>query len=232
MMTYLQGVLKAYGLLPLTEDAFVMVEVNGVGYQALTSQRALGQMAHHPVESPIQLYTHMVVRPEQWTLVGFPTHEERDLFVLLQGASGVGVKVALAILSALSVSEIAQAIVSQNHKALTAAKGVGPRLAQKLILDLKEKLTAWQKTAPARQRLNPSGQLGHTLPGSDSESAAGFNWPRTPAYQDAEAVLLSLGYSEAEVWDSFQQSLATNPVEGAVDAETVLKTALQWLATR
>ena len=207
MISFLKGTLVGK-MADSPRGALFWVDVHGVGFEVLSSRRSVESAAH--AGEAIQLYTSLVVREDSMTLVGFNTHEERDLFNILQSASGVGVKVALALLSALSVSEIAQAVVAGNHKPLTQAKGVGPKLAQKMTLDLKEKMMSWRQDA-VPTTLEPAFQA-------------------TPAFSEAEAVLLSLGYSYEEVVRSFkalQQNASTTD-----NAETILKESLHWLATQ
>lgn len=211
MISYLKGILAAKGELP-TGGAYWVVDVQGVGYQVLTSERGAAQAG--PVESPIQVFTSLIVREDLMQLVGFLTREERELFEILSSASGVGVKVALAVMSALSVSEIAGAIVSGDHKRLTMAKGVGPKLAQKLTIELKDKLTQWR---------------GSRFTGAMAQAAEGYQTlPDIPAIQEAETVLVSLGYSLHEVQTALLNLGKT--IESAA-AEDVLQQALKWLAT-
>lgn len=208
MFTFLKGVLVSKA-----EDsmrgAYFVVEVHGVGFEVLSSRRSVASSPS--VGETVQLFTALVVREDAMFLVGFNSKEERDLFSILQNASGVGVKVALALLSTLSVSEIAQAVVSENYKPLTAAKGVGPKLAQKMVLDLREKMSAWREAA-----IDALGSDVH-LPVVDK------------SYIEAETVLLSLGYTREEVMRSFsavQQAMT----EKSPSSETVLRESLRWLA--
>lgn len=206
LFTFLKGHLVAKAQ-QSPRGAYFVVEVQGIGFEVLTSERSVASSP--PAGETVQIFTTLVVREDALTLVGFNTKEERDLFVILQNASGVGVKVALALLSTLSVSEIAQAVVSENFKPLTAAKGVGPKLAQKMVLDLREKMTTWRETA---MDLETQGE-----------------WPQVTdkAFVEAETVLLSLGYTREEVIRSFQAlQLGASPT-----SETVLKESLRWLAT-
>jgi Holliday junction DNA helicase RuvA len=166
------------------------------------------------VGEPIQVYTSLIVREDAMTLVGFMTKEERDLFNILQSASGVGVKVALALLSTLSVSEIVQAVVSANYKPLTAAKGVGPKLAQKMTLELKEKMADWREYA-----LECSQQI----------IEGGAHVPDSEAYIEAETVLLSLGYTQDEVMRSLS-AVHQESTEKSLNSEEILRDALRWLS--
>ncbi len=213
MLSFVRGTLVSKAL-ESPRGAFFLVDVHGVGFEVLSSARSVDS-APLPGEA-VQLFTSLIVREDAMFLVGFNTKEERDLFNILQSASGVGTKVALSLLSALSVSEIAQAVVSNNHKVLTQAKGVGPKLAQKITLDLKEKMMSWRTGEFASPAYVPPS------PG------------RQAAFQEAEAVLLSLGYAPDEVARSFQ-ALESAGMAGSAEndpgaSERILRESLRWLA--
>ncbi|MBX2861763.1 MAG: Holliday junction branch migration protein RuvA [Vampirovibrio sp.] len=211
MISFLRGTLITKA--PASpKGAYFVVDVHGVGFEVFTSQRSV--LSAGTEGSEVLIHTFLVVREDAMTLVGFNSREERDLFSILQGASGVGLKVALALLDTLSVSEVAQAVVSGEHKLLTAAKGVGPKLAQRIVLDLKEKMTTWRQSA---------------IQQADLESTkSGLTVPQTDAFTEAETVLLSLGYTPLEV----QKSLAaiSGQQADATTSENILRDSLQWLA--
>lgn len=215
MYAHLTGTVVKLSQTPL-KGTLVVLEVNGIGYLVHTVPRTASQLATGQTAT---LYTHLVVQETVLDLIGFTTVEERDLFTLLIQASGVGARVALAILSDLSVSEIVQAIVADQHKILTTAKGVGPKLAQKLVLELREKMAAYKDT------LAFSGTLSGAGVGDFSDASP---LPAGQAVEEAQAVLLSLGYSPAEVHASLKES--TNALGSETTAEAYLQRALQWLA--
>lgn len=191
--------------------AYFEVNLHGLGMEIMSSQRSVESAP--ALGETVMLYTAMIVREDSISLVGFNSREERDLFNILNSASGVGPKVALALLSALSVSEIAQAVVSEQHKILTAAKGVGPKLAQKMTVDLKEKMTRWRQE-DTHTAIQPATK-------TDND-----------AFREAEAVLLSLGYSLSEVSQSFggiEKDLGIQPESAS--SEEILQSSLRWLAT-
>jgi Holliday junction DNA helicase RuvA len=206
MLSFLKGLLvnKAY---ESPKGAYFLVDMHGMGFEVLTSHRSIESSPL--VGAQIQLFTALIVREDAMFLVGFNTKEERDLFNILQSASGIGTKVALSLLSALSVSEIAQAVVSNNFNLLTKAKGVGNKLAQKMTLELKEKMMNWR-----------SADFVSGL------EAAGLSNP-SESFVEAESVLLSLGYQQEEIQRSFKA------IEGDVEkdsSEIVLRESLRWLA--
>lgn len=213
MYSYLKGILTHKGEL-LGGGHTLIVEVAGVGYQVLTSGRAWLEAPAAPAE--VTVYTSLVVREDAMQLVGFFTREERELFEILTSASGVGAKVAFALLGCLSVPQLASAIVSSDVPTLTAAKGVGPKLAQKMALELKEKLT---KFRDERLSALPKGDARRDMP------------TMTGAFQDAEAVLLSLGYDLQEIRGGVKAVVDTYPQSVAFSAEEALQHILKWLAT-
>lgn len=115
----------------------VLVEVGGVGYRVLVPVSALQTLAPG---TPAFLFTHLHVREDAMVLYGFPTRDERDTFEVLLGASGVGPKLALAILSVHQPSSLRRALLEDDLDALTLVPGVGKRTAQRLLVDLKARL--------------------------------------------------------------------------------------------
>jgi Holliday junction DNA helicase RuvA len=115
----------------------VLVEVGGVGYRVLVPSSALPTLQPG---TPAFLFTHLHVREDAMVLYGFPTRDERDTFEVLLGASGVGPKLALAILSVHQPSSLRRALLDDDLDALTLVPGVGKRTAQRLLVDLKARL--------------------------------------------------------------------------------------------
>ena len=115
-----------------------VVLASGVGYEVLVSASTLGTLP--PAGNRARLLTHLHVRDDAMTLFGFATEAERELFLLLLGVGGVGPKMALAILSALSPEAFRHAVLEGDADAITVVPGVGKRIAARIVLDLKEKL--------------------------------------------------------------------------------------------
>ncbi len=124
-------------LLTAGADA-VMVDVGGVGYEVAVTGRTFGELP--VVGSEIVLHTHLHVREDQMALFGFTTADDRDLFRLLMGVSGVGPKVGLAILATMTADDLRRVVATDDAAALTAVPGIGNRSAQKLLLELRPKL--------------------------------------------------------------------------------------------
>lgn len=126
------------GKLIQKDNGFMVVDNNGIGYLINTSLSSLQNAGE--VGSDITVYTYLSVREDAHDLFGFTTIEEKNMFLSLVSVSGVGPKAALAILSVASPADIAVAIVTDNTKLITKAAGVGPKLAQRIILELKDKM--------------------------------------------------------------------------------------------
>jgi holliday junction DNA helicase RuvA len=168
MIAFLRG--KIAGRNP---DSLI-VDVNGVGYLVYAP---VGVIAKAKSGAEVTLHTHLVVREDSMTLYGFTEVVEERLFQTLIGVNGVGPKVALALLSILKSDELSYAIASGNAAALARAPGVGQKLASRIVLDLRDKLTT---AAPV------------SVPGVESEEVV--------------AALMGLGYSQAEAVDAVARS--------------------------
>lgn len=154
-----------------TEADCAVVETGGIGYRIYTTTQSL---LHIKTGQQTKLFCQFVVREDSHTLYGFITPEEKEMFVRLTGVSGIGPKAALAVLSAMKVSELAAAIITSNENALTKVSGIGKKTAQRIIIDLSERI-----------------QTAEILDSGGAEGTAGT---------EAEAVgaLVSLGYNRAE----------------------------------
>jgi len=162
----------------LDEDGLVL-DVNGVGYLVATSAQTLRALP--AVGEPAELLIETQVREDAIKLYGFLTAAERDWFRLLQSVQGVGAKVALGILGTLSPESLSTAVARQDRATMARAPGVGPKLAARLVLELKDK-------APALG----AGELG----AADAIAESGSKLPK--AAEDAILALVGLGYSRAQ----------------------------------
>ncbi|MEG0769622.1 MAG: Holliday junction branch migration protein RuvA [Ruthenibacterium sp.] len=187
-------------LLEKTPDEAV-IDCTGVGYLVFIPSTTAGALP--AVGEPATLYTSMNVTDNAVSLYGFADKESRAMFSMLTGVSGVGPKVGLAILSALSCQRIALSISAGDHKALTAANGVGPKLAQRLVLELKDK-------------------MGRGMAGGISLSDLNSATPMaTGAVAQAIAALTSLGYTGTEA----AQAVAS--IDDTLPAAEIIRVALQ-----
>ena len=160
----------------------VVVDVGGVGYEISVATRTFADLPG--VGSETVLYTHLHVREDQMALFGFSTSDDRDLFRLLLGVSGIGPKVGLAILSTMGADDLRRVVVTDDVAALTAVPGIGKRSAQKLLLELRPKLEV------ADADMHASGPLG-----------------------EVRAALDGLGYQPDEIGDALRQLPHDLPVE-------------------
>ena len=123
-----------------TRDS-VLIDVQGVGYQVRLSERHLNNLDLRPGE-PIELTTHLLPREDALELYGFSSPQEKEIFLQLTRVSGIGPRTALAIFSALELQDVIRAVVSNQPKVLSQAPGIGAKTAQRIILELKEKVFA------------------------------------------------------------------------------------------
>ncbi len=215
MIGKLKGVVDAVG----TDD--VVLDVNGVGYLVACGARALSRMPSPGEAATLHIET--IVREDLIRLYGFLTEEERAWFVRLTDVQGVGAKVALAILDVLGPGEIAQAIVSEDKASVSRAQGVGPRLAQRIVTELKG------KDGPAtRYGAHASGPLGASAAPAGANGAAGPAATGDFARRaDAVSALINLGLEPNEA------RAAVMAAEGALGADAgldaILKSALKEL---
>ena len=174
MIGKLKGVIDSYG-----ED-FVILDVNGVGYVVQCSVRTLQNLPRPGEAASLAIETQ--VREDAIRLFGFTSDSERDWFRLLQTVQGVGAKVALAILGTLATGELATAIGTQDKAMIGRAPGVGPKLAQRLVSELKDKVPVFGHVDPAVIKLT----------GADETKGA----PKP--VQDAISALVNLGYGRPQ----------------------------------
>ena len=174
MIGKLKGIIDSYG-----ED-FVILDVHGVGYVVQCSSRTLQKLPQAGEAASLSIETH--VREDAIRLYGFASDGERDWFRLLQSVQGVGAKVALAILGVLSPGELATALATQDKAMVGRAPGVGPKLAQRIVSELKDKAPAFASIDTTVMR----------LAGEDEAKTA----PKP--VQDAISALVNLGYGRPQ----------------------------------
>ena len=175
MFYYLEGVVAHIA------PNIAVIDCGGVGYACKTTHYTLGSLT---TGKKAKLYTHLYVREDIFELYGFSTEGERSCFEMLIGVSGVGPKAALSILSSNSPENLAMAIITENEKALTCAPGIGKKIAQRIILELKDKLS--------------KGQLP-TVSGGEGYSGSGITVIPENKTSEASAALAVLGYSQQEI---------------------------------
>lgn len=198
MISYVKGYLVAVG-----ED-YAVVDVQGIGYRLGVSAMTIGQLPSTGKE--VQLYSYMQVREDAIALFGFYDPDEKEMFERLIAVNGIGPKAALAILSIHSVNDLKFAILAEDAKAISKAPGVGAKTAQRVIMELKDKISL---TEAFEERSTAVSEQGIT----------------TDASRDAIEGLTALGYSASEAMK------AVKSIENGqnLNAEQLLKAALKQL---
>lgn len=196
------------GTLIAADGRSAAVECGGVGYLCTVSAQTYSQLPEPGEE--VLLYTHLSVREDAMELYGFSTQVERSCFRMLTQVSGVGAKVAIAILSSLTADQVAFAIMAGDSKALTAAPGVGPKLAQRIVLELKDKV---------KKMAGTSGDLQLT------PAEAGVISASKNAEQAVQALIV-LGYTQSEA------SQAVARLDSALATEELIRLALKGMSAR
>ncbi len=205
MIEYLSG--KVAELTPTT----AVVDVNGVGYElniTLTTFSSLeqavgGQLGERQAAGQAKLFVHEVIREDCWTLYGFASKRERELFRELIGVSGVGSASARMILSSISPAELEQVITSGDERRLKAVKGIGGKTAQRIIVDLRDKI-------------KPSGDSLLIQPGT----------PQSDVYDEALAALVMLGFAKPASQKVLSKLFSQEPT---LKVEQAIKKALTML---
>ena len=165
------------GTITLLDANLAVVDCGGVGYACHTTNYTLARLQ---LGKPAKLFTYCNIKEDAFDIFGFFTREELNCFERLLGVTGVGPKAALAILSVVSPEQLTLAVMTQDDKTITMAQGVGKKMAQRILLELKDKL------APAQLELS----------GAQMESAVPVRGSKTA---EATAALASLGYSQQEI---------------------------------
>ena len=204
MISYIRGELCDI------EEQKAIVDVNGVGYGIYMPQQALSLLP--PMGQQVKIHTYLNIREDAMQLFGFLTKEDLNVFRLLIDVNGIGPKAGLNILSCLSPDELRFAVRSGDAKAISATPGIGKKTAEKLILELKDKL-------------NIEDMLEHAAHGGDSEYlASGTDTASNTMQAEAVQALTALGYGSAESLRAVKKS---SPECSSV--EDILKEALKFL---
>ena len=203
MISYLDGILVQ------KSENNIVIEVNGIGYEVLTNKKTV--LACPKEGEKIKIYTSLIHKEDSMILCGFSRKDDRDLFKILLTVSGVGLKVALAILD-LDTNEIISAIVSENDKVFSSIKGIGQKLSKRLILELKDKMTKY------KDDFNIIAEDKNSV--DYSKLSDGF--------LEAQSVMLSLGYTVHEIQEGFK--FAETHVKNINDTQEILQIALSKIS--
>ena len=200
MIYSIRGILLEY-----TEDGIV-VEADGVGYHLIVPTSVMSELP--PAGEEVRLYTYFQVAEDMQKLYGFRTREERETFLQLIKVSGVGPRLAVSVLSAISVEELRIAVITGDVKTIAKAPGMGKKTAEKVILELKDKFDAVQVVSAIGAQ-------------KSSEPVV-----VTDAFTEAVAALQSLGYSSSEAL----KAVRAVPAEDDWTVDQILQAAFQKLA--
>ena len=207
MISYLKGVLADVQK-PGNHKIIVTLDVNQVGYDLQVAARQLADLP--PIGETIQLFSHQQIRDDQVVLFGFDKRQERELFRLLIGVSGIGPQMALALLDALGDVELVRAIVAGNTRLISKAPGVGKKTAERVVLELKGKLEDWQEQSDVS--LVPAGG------------------PTPSVHEEVEMTLAALGYSQSEIYKALQAVGRQTTLQKSADPENWVREAIAWLS--
>ena len=200
MIAYIRG-----RVLTTTAET-IIVDVGGVGYELYCSGGAFSKAA---AGGTVELYTYLQMKEDGMTLFGFASPKEKELFLKLTSVSGVGPKLGIAVLSALSADDLAAAIATADVKRLSTVKGLGKKTAERIILELREKVTA--------------AEMMGSVKGGAKVPAAPVPEKLSDREEDAIVGLMSLGYTRAESVKAVKGAIE----RGAETMEEIIMTALK-----
>lgn len=206
MYEYLKGHLVSKQLNSY-RGSYVVIDVNNIGYLVSTGKRTIEKVEEN---SEVKMYVSLAHKEDSMGLTGFITKEERDIFNILQSVSGIGVKMALCILDEFSISELIDIMIREDFKELSRAKGVGAKVAQKIILELKDKLINWSNITPV------------DVADIDSADIA------QETIMEVQSVLISLGYSVNEAKNAIKEVISYK--KDCNKTEDILKYSLENLS--
>ena len=200
MYSYIKGILEE------KMSNYIVVENSGIGYKIFMSKSAIGRAGE--LGTKVKVFTHYHVREDEISLYGFLTNEELKMFELLLSVSGVGAKSAISMLSNITPSEFAVSIVNNDITKLTKVPGIGKKSAQRIVLELKDKLKAEQEL-----------MKGEDSQENEEEFIAGVD------VEEAVSALQILGYNRKEI----QKSLAKFDYK-SMSIEDIIRTGLKYLS--
>lgn len=198
------------GKIEFKSAEYLVIEAGGIGYKIFTSAQTLSRLGNAGEEAKI--YTHLYVREDIFALYGFYSTEELSMFELLISVSGVGPKAAISLMSAVSPSKFGVAVITDDYKCLTKAQGIGSKTAQRIILELKDKLK--------KQQFEDVVHKEHLMDDKDSRSIAESN-----KASEAISALMVLGYTAIEAGKAVASVYSEE-----LDLESIIKSSLKNLA--
>ena len=207
MIAYVNGILENI------EEGLAVIDVNGIGVNVFISGSTMDRMPG--IGEAVKLYTYTNVKEDSFTLFGFLSRDELNLFKMLITVNGIGPKGGLSILSVMTPDDLRFAILSGDSKSLAKAPGIGKKTAERITLELRDKLKI------SEDELLAGGAGASAMSGVSSEGD-GIN----PARDEAVAALVALGYNSTDSMKAVRKVLASSP-EAGDDTERLLKLALK-----
>ena len=201
MLAYIKGSLE------IKNNNYIVIDVGGLGYKVNMSQKALNNVGN--IGDKIKVYTYYKVREDDISIYGFNTNEELRMFELLLSVSGIGAKVALTILSNIEITEFALAVITDDVNKIVKIPGIGKKTAQRIILELKDKLKAQELAEAEEQR----------------EALENKKEENNEAQEEAIAALQILGYTKKDIEKAFTKLSNKN-----VSVEELIKKGLTILS--
>ena len=198
MFAYIKGSLE------IKTRGYIVIDVNGVGYKIFMSETAIEKLGE--IGESVKVHTYLKVREDDMSLYGFNTNEELRMFELLLQVSGIGAKSAIAILSNITPSQFAIAVITNDVSKIKTLPGIGPKTAQRIILELKDKIKS-------EETISENTTLDSTKQETDNEKIT-----------EAISALQVLGYSKKEIEKAIEK------VESSLSVEEIIKIGLKNLA--
>ena len=205
MLAYLKGEIREKELTSGQADRMVL-DVGGIGFEVIVSKRTL--LTQGAVGEKTMIPVSLIIRETEWTLFGFGSQDERELFAILQTVSGIGPKLALAVIGTLGVQQLVDAVLSENQKLISQAPGVGAKVAQRIILELKTKMEEW---------------VGRKGIGASSDDKAS-----SKVEEEVEAILEGLDYTPTEINMTLKKAREETNIE---DVEELVRFSLKLLGS-
>ena len=220
---------KLRGIIDTIGEDYCVVDVNGVGYLVFASSKTLARLSKG---KQFSLLIETVVREDSISLFGFYDAWEKEWFLTLTKVQGVGAKVCLSILSALSPSQLAQAVSAQDKNSFTRASGVGPKLAARLVTELKDKIVTIPVELTTRADLNQETAAEEPSATEETEvyeDAIQGRIENPMKLDDAISALVNLGYQRLEAYQAVNKANASQP---DADVAALIKLALKEFASK
>ncbi len=204
MYEYLYGELAAK-FKKSYKNAYMVLDINNIGYKIVTNDRVIDSLCD--IKENIKIYISLIHKEDQMILCGFLQREQRDIFDILQSVSGIGMKVALELLNEFDYCDLISHVLNEDYKTVAKTKGVGVKLAQKIIIELKDKLVNYKS----------NDVLINTKSCNDLK------------YTEILNILQTLGYNQDEIEKTYSQVLKDNKIISE-DSNLLLKQILTYLS--